>query len=318
MKRAHFNLGCIFVLACLLVLSACKPDPILPAAAPTTAPTAIPATPQPTIPPVKPSATPDTHTWQASPVLLEMFTSAGFTTPEYAWSVVPSLVVYADGRVIVARDHYQADSTTRSIDEARLEASEVCRLLNQIAADGFLTLQQSDYIRPQVTDHGVTYITVNAWESNTISAYALGLALNQKDSGGQVPAALRATAERLINYLPPNTQPYQPDRLAIRLAPLDAPQAASSWPLTQPTLTELMAQAKNSAGVVLVEGKTAQEIYSQFAGSFTNAYSENGKIYGVTIRPVFPYEKWAPDQQGWSAVPTFATEPTTTLTCSPE
>jgi outer membrane protein assembly factor BamB len=292
MKRSCLSLGCILLLFCLLILSACKPDSIPRATAP------------------------ETHSWQASPVLAMVFTSAGFTPPDYAWSVVPSFVLYADGRVIVTRESYRTGDTPRLIDEGRLDASQMCSLLNQIAVDGFLTLKQSDYIDPQVTDQGTTQITVNAWQTNTISAYGLGFALYQKDSGVQVPTALKATAERLINYLPANARPYQPDRLAVRLAPIDSQVAAPLWPLSQSTLTELVTKANGTSGVVLVEGQAAQDIYSQFAGSFSKSYSENGKTYAVTIRPVFPYEKWPPEQQGWSPAPAFATGPAITLTCS--
>ncbi len=292
MKRACSMLLYFLLLLCLLILPACKPDSIPRA------------------------ASSEAHTWQAPPVLAMVFTSAGFTPPDYAWSVVPSFVLYADGRIIVAQERYEASSTTRLMYEGHLEASEVCGLLNQIAADGFLTLKQSEYVQPGVTDQGTTQITVNAWQPNAISAYGLGFALYQKDSGMQIPTALKATAERLVNYLPAHTQSYQPERLAVRLYPTDSQVAAPLWPLAQPTLTELMTKVNGETNVALVEGQTARDIYGQFAGRFSMTYSENGKTYAVTIRPVFPYEEWSPDQQGWSPSPKFAAEPTTTLTCS--
>jgi hypothetical protein len=247
-----------------------------------------------------------------------VFTSAGFTPPNYAWSVVPSFLLYADGRVIVTEERRQAGDTSRIISESRLDLAEVCSLLYQIASDGFLTLKQSDYSEPQVTDQGTTQITVHAWQPNTISAYGLEFALYQKANGGQLPPALRATAERLMNYLPANARPYQPDRLAVRLYTSTFQVAAPLWPLSQPTLAELMTKVKGESNVVLVEGQTAQAIYDQLAGSFSKIYSENDKTYDLTVRPLFPYEVWSPDQQGWSPPSVFATEPQSTLTCAPD
>lgn len=294
MKRTHSRLICLLLLWWLLVLPSCKPNPIPHA------------------------ASSEDQTWQAPPMLAMMFTGGGFTSSDSAWSTVPSFVLYADGRVIVTRQQREGNDITRQMVEARLSTAEVCNLLYQIADDGFLVMDSSEYVEPDATDQSTTWIVVNAWQRNVISAYGLlGRLYRNKDVEG-LPAALKSTAERLLDYEPPDAQPYQVERLAIQIWPREADSAAPLWPLTQPMLAALANEVNAKSKVGLVEGQAAHDIYEQFSGSYSGIFIEDGKTYQVIIRPLLPLEEWAGDEQkGWPP-PDFPYEPRTTIACSPD
>jgi hypothetical protein len=107
MKTAPFGLCGVLLLPCFSILAIAKPD----------------------------HAPRSAHTWEAPPVLAMMFHGPGYTDPEYGWSLVPSFVLYADGRVIVAVRRSSRDGMSRAIWEGRLDSAGVCTLLDQIAAD---------------------------------------------------------------------------------------------------------------------------------------------------------------------------------------
>jgi hypothetical protein len=292
MKTAPFGVCGVLLLPCFSILAIAKPD----------------------------QAPRSARTWEAPPVLAMMFHGPGYTDPEYGWSLVPSFVLYADGRVIVAVRRFSRDGMSLAIWEGRLDSAGVCTLLDQIAADGFLALKNGDYVKPGITDLGTTTITINAWQSNTISAYGFEELLKHpgyKRPFAKIPAALMATARRLTDYRPPGAQPYQPDRLSIRLSSRDSEVAAPPWPLSEPTLTELATKG-TTHGRTMIEGRAARDVYRQVNRQVTNGfierYSENGKTYRVTIRPLLPYEEER-YVQNWSTF-SFVTKPATTLTCS--
>lgn len=141
---------------------------------------------------------PSSHTWDAQPVLISLFTSTNNTKISfYEWSKLPDLVVYADGRVLLARE-----GPKRVVYEAHLQPAEVCSLLQQIVTNGFWDLQQKDYKAVEYADLQTTWIGINAWQRKEVSAYGLEIA----PSGTPVPSALKATYMRLRDYAPPNLQ----------------------------------------------------------------------------------------------------------------
>jgi hypothetical protein len=192
MKRAHFSVCGILPLACLLIVSACKPTDV-------------------------PHAAPSSHAWAAEPVLVSLFTAANNTrTIDYEWSQLPDLVLYADGRLLVTRT-----DAKRDIYEAHLQPAEVCALLQQIATDGFLAIRPEDYAPVQYADFHTIWISINAWQGNEISAYGLDSVLKDDATAKRVPPALKATYLGLRDYMTSDLHVFQPEKVVVSVLALD-------------------------------------------------------------------------------------------------
>jgi tripartite motif-containing protein 71 len=328
------RLVCLLSMIALLV-AACTPQasletspPEATVATPESAATPLAAqateTPAPT-PSPEATETPAVHHWQASPVLVEFWNSPG---AEGGGSRLPELVVYADGRVITTPDESSTSGSTPWISEAHLSTGEVCALLTQIETDGFFEFNPSDYRPQEITDASTTYITVNAWQKQQVSAYALEYAI--WDIGTKyetyIPPALLATYERLSNYSPPNPQPYQPERVALFIEwfESDSPTAAPLWPLADLSIPSLLERGVEGDGwgqhrIVTLEGTEAAEVYALFDGAYGKEYSEEGLTYHMTVRPFLPLEEWEPTSSwAWDRDPySYVTTPTTELICDP-
>jgi hypothetical protein len=281
MKRARSVCG-ILLLVCLFV-AACKPTDVPNAAAPSS------------------------HTWAAEPVLISLFTATNFThTYFYEWSKLPDLVVYADGRVLLAREEPK-----RVVYEAHLQSADLCSLLQQITADGFWDLQQKDYKAADYADLYTIWIDVNAWRRQEVSAYGL-------DSDYLVtpmPPALKSTYIHLRDYMPSNLQPFQPDKLVVSVLEQDQQPTGVEWPLQTPSLADLHSREKGNWSGAVIDGQEASDIYKLFAGDFSRPYKENGKIYQLTIRPLLPFEVWEANRNQ-TLPPKFQQTPTSELKCS--
>ncbi|MCI0399393.1 MAG: hypothetical protein L0322_31270, partial [Chloroflexi bacterium] len=230
---------------------------------------------------------PEEYKWEASPVLISLQSTAGFTLYDYAWGLTPHLLVFSDGRVF-GTQWQEFDS--RLIWQATIPPAEVCNLLLQVESAGFFDFRQSDYVEPGVTDSGTTHITVQAWRTNSISAYALEFALVNDDEGYEpVSPTLAETYRLLSEFQPANAQPYQPERigLLIDLAPTDA--SDEIWPLSNPSLNELFADDSTE---VVIDGQEATEVYTLFEDSYSKIFLDGETKYWVVARPLFPHEIW--------------------------
>ena len=108
-------------------------------------------------------------TWQANPVLITIQDKSAWVVPE--WGHPPSLIIYADGRVIWQsnNDGYMSGSLT---------TPELCDILIKIYRFGYFDFQQKDNKEPNAYDFSTTRIMVRAWKNNTISAFALSQAMD--------------------------------------------------------------------------------------------------------------------------------------------
>jgi hypothetical protein len=328
------RLVCVLSMIALLV-AACTPQasletspPEITVATPESRATPLPAqateTPVPS-PSPEVSETPTVYHWQASPVLVEFWNSP---SGEGGGSLLPEFVLYADGGVITTRLISSAAGSTFRVSEARLSTEEVCALLTQIEADGFFEFNSSDYRPEEITDAATTHITVNAWRNRQVSAYALDYAMWDMGTEYEIdlPPALVATYQHLSNYSPPNLQPYQPERVALFIEwyESDSPTAAPLWPLAELSIHSLLERAVATEGwnqekVVMLEGMEAAQVYAHFNGEFHKQYSEEGRTYWMTARPLLPLEEWEPiSGWPWDREPySYSTSPTTELTCDP-
>jgi len=254
----------------------------------------------------KPADVPSSHTWDAEPVLISLFTSANNTKiVYYEWSKLPDLVVYADGRVLITREDPQ-----RIIYEAHIQPAEACSLLQQIATDGFWDLQQKDYATVKDADLQTIWLSANAWQHKEVSVYGFEVA----PSGMPIPSAFKATYLRFRDYTPPRLQIFQPDKLVVTVIELDQQQTAVEWPLQKPSLADLRSKVNSDWSGIIIDGQEASDIYKLFAGDFSRTYQQGGKIYQLTIRPLLPFEIWETNRN-WTKPPVFQTTPISKLEC---
>jgi hypothetical protein len=262
------------------------------------------------------------HEWSATPVLVTLQTQQGMFG---ARTRLPSLVIYADGTVIRMREESTAMGRRQFIDRAQLPPADLCRLLGQIDAAGFFEVNPADYVNPRVVDLGNTIISVDAWRSNAISAYALEIAVDEPRSGAVVPPGLAATYRLLATYTPPNFMPYQPERIDVDVAAIaatdvpaivvtDVPTqtaqtAVAAWPVAGLVLADLVKQREP------LDGPPAAAIYALFATdtAATRFYQADGQVYAVRVRPLLPFEQWP--SRGSQGLTTFAMTPTVPLAC---
>jgi hypothetical protein len=188
------------------------------------------------------------HRWSASPIVVSLTQSNSVSR-----NTLPRLVIYADGTMIRTRDEYIETDRRQFIDRAQLPPADLCRLLGQIDTAGFFAVKPTDYVPPKVVDLGNTIIHVNAWQSNTISAYALGFAINEPGSGAVVPPGLAATYQLLTTYAPPNPMPYHPERIVVDVAAIAATDVPAIVATDAPTQTQTAVAAWPVADLVLAD-----------------------------------------------------------------
>lgn len=258
--------------------------------------------------------------WQSNPVVASLYYSPGFTREEHAWSAMPALVVYADGRVIVAGDDVAGAQGGYGLGVAQVEPAEVCSLLNRIDGYGFFDYNAAEYTAPNVTDNGDTVIKVNAWRSMATQAYALGWALNPPNIPGlefpeiNVPSALSETHRLLADYRPATLAPYQPERIVLLIQRAEGSTDGEAWPLTAPSLQDLVAQAREEE--VVLDGQPAADVYALLGAGGTGTYRDGDDTSSITARPLLPLEIWE-TQNGWGHESTFEDGPKVEMACAP-
>jgi hypothetical protein len=266
-------------------------------------------------PAISPTPTAATHSWPASPVVASLYHGPGYTSRSDAWSAMPSLVVYADGRVIVTSFEQSGSEYLRSVELAQIAPAEVCSLLGAIDGYGFFDYDSDDYPRPQITDNGTTQIKVDAWRSMDASAYALHYVLGEPDLLDSVPSSLVETYRLLSDFSPPNRAPYRPERISLLIETTTSAEPAADWPLAAPSLKELLASMNEDTKELVLDGQQAADVYALFGKHESMIYSDGVTRYTITLRPLLPLEIWGPEQ-GWGRNSEFDTAPTVDLTCT--
>lgn len=303
-----------------LLLAGCVSQPAIPTLQPTSTLSATP-TLQPTLTfsatltlPIFPTNAEAVHRWDTQPVLAQLYQSAGFSGDLDAWAVLPTVVVYADGRVITTlRDyyHYSMHAWTGTIRLAHVSHDELCSLLTKIDQSGFFDFSPADYIAPTaVYDRGNTDIIVNSWRSNYVSMYAFEFLSDR-------PRALAEPYGLLLPYSyddTRNTTPYQVERLALLVRPWGTINYSSSnpWPATLPPLKKFAPGGDQTVSVLT--GQDITEAYNFFTERGRLYVSDDGLSYGVAIRPLLPFE--IPTVDPWSPSK-FEESPKVPITCDP-
>lgn len=285
----------LWVFLATLLLIGCVNQP--------TAPTRLPPTPFPTH-----IAT--IHHWVAGPVLAQIHEGAGYTEPADAWMVRPSVVIYADGRILTTETTRYSSSNVwlGTIKEMHIPPDDVCSLLTKIEQSGFFDFRESDYVSPDVLDAGNTDIIVNSWLFNSISAYAFESAKNR-------PTALLTPYNLLSSYKAFATTSYQIERVALLVIERQKSKRlddAYAWPTMLPPLKKL---ASGSSSEAVLAGQDMLDAY-EFLDNipFLSFIRDNGVEYQVFLKPLLPFEL-PTTVEGWSPPSSFEETPKIDLTC---
>lgn len=259
------------------------------------------------------------HKWRPKPVLVKMEYKGGDGGCECSYP--PSLVLYANGRIILSESFEENDEWRYRLVTTMLSRSKMCSILNTIDQTGFLYYTVDEY-RPQNSEYfsidgsNTTSITVNAWRSIYGEFYALhsylylqAASLLDQPGAPPISPALRNLYYFLNSYPSEGLELYQSQRLglAVTKTAIDPfPSPVFDWPFDEISLAEIEKSTSvdgHISRLFIVEGNPALSIYSHFGNSFASGeiVEENGQMYIVFARPILPYE--IPQLYTWNILP---------------
>ncbi|MDK3258347.1 hypothetical protein [Blastococcus capsensis] len=257
-------------------------------------------------------------------VVLQVSEVGGYTTPALLAGRVPSVTVYADGRVIT-------DGPVMAIWPApalpnlqlyRLDDGGVRELVEQAVAAG--VSETTDLGSPPVADVTSTRITVRTGgETVTREVYALGIGSLPGTEGTDRPLpgmeetygltedqlAARARLSQLIDQLrdPASAlgaervtgpEPYEPEAVAALVSPYVDPAPELSQP-EQPWPGPALPGEPIAPGVTCVTatGEQADAVLAAAAdaSSATPWTTDDGTRWSVVLRPLLPHESGCAD-----------------------
>jgi hypothetical protein len=218
----------------------------------------------------------------------------GLDSYEYAWNLAPQLVVYSDGRVIGTEWGLIGPNWLPRYWQGVISDQELCRLLVEIDNFGFLDSDIIKFDASDYTDLETTNISIQAWKPKSVSSYGLDFSIDQEgEMINDIPLELAETYKLLSNFRSPNASPFEPERVALLIRRREDDKPAELWSLTQPKLSELTVELGETGRIeAVVEDQQAAEIFAQFRGEYTRLFWEQGQVYEVTVRPLFPLEIW--------------------------
>jgi hypothetical protein len=130
-----------------------------------------------------------------------------------------------------------------------------------------------------------------------------------------VPPGLKETFRLLTALRPDDAVLYEPASVTLLVTPVDYDIPAQLWPLEEPKLNDLGSDLDFYEDAEFVfEGQTAADLSALFNGSLTKYFEDGGKLYAVTLRPLFPHEIYR-EATGWGRLSEFETTPSTEMTC---
>lgn len=176
------------------------------------------------------------------------------------------LAVYSDGTVIRAEGDGAVADLLPAMVIGRIDACAV-----PAAAAALTALADADFGMPEITDQGVTTVTVTRPDAAPVvlSAYALGIGDEYVDPG---PAAARAELTSLVEGLagaPAEVSSWTPDRIRITRfddrSGLDAADPGRPWPLARP-IDGVLRQTDRRLPCGVLDGAEAAALIAALAG----------------------------------------------------
>jgi len=252
-------------------------------------------------------------------LVLRVASAGGFLGPGVAFSQLPSVSIYGDGRVIApgAVDMIYPGPALPPLLVTRLNEAGLQAVLNEVLSTGLFVRDQSfQGASAFIADAGTTVFTLHAdGRDVTVSIYALGAFDPSQPRAGisdEEIAAHRALAQlssrlaMLNSWLPATSwsdsqsRPFTPDaiRMLVRNADTDAPDQSGianqlvPWPGSgdPATLGEPATQPAGSRCGVVTGAEAAIWFEALRAANQLTRFTAHADRYEVNPRPLLPDE----------------------------
>ncbi len=253
--------------------------------------------------PAPPTAVTTGRSWEAGPVIARFDQGAcGDSCVGQVFSPMPQAILYSDGRLVFSSAS-AADARTSPLQQRQLSQQEVCAFLNTVDQSGFWNVDMDAYAaanaaypRMQVPQN----IAISAWNSRAISASGLEDYLPGGALAGKlaVPAGLRVPLLALQQLEQGPAEPYTPAQIAVYVESLasptvvrDAASDAGAWPLADPALADLAAQADDQHMLVLPATAPVWELFERQQRGPGRIYTAaDGQQYVVAVQALWPLQ----------------------------
>jgi hypothetical protein len=251
------------------------------------------------------TADPSTPAATAGPLVVRVESVGGFVPATINLSRLPSVSVYADGRVITEGPvpMIYPGPALPNLQVQTITPERVQELARQGTEAG--VGKTVDYGRPSIADAPSTKVTVvNAGQTRSVSVEALNEA---QANGPGLTAAQRAARATLVTYVNmlqglaaaggmPPASAYEPEAVAVLTHDYvqssgESPKPVeTAWP--GPALPGAEMGAGLGIGCLTVTGAEKDKVLAA-AGKATvsTPWTLAGKKYGITFRPLLPDEK---------------------------
>lgn len=271
-------------------------------ASPSTAPTALPS------PSATDAPTPGPSQAGSSAVVLEVTSEGGFISPVASLAALPTVVVYADGRILTPAGPGAdlPDPLLPRVAVHDVHPAGVSAILAAIHQVGLDAPQTGD---PGVAaDSGTTVFTVTVDGTTTTSRFAAG---GPGPGGPGIPGGgsgdpEKAAAFDLLGQLTDTTNAwgssdvtdtqYVPAGYQVYVAPGDPGSGTTvAWPLAadpgqfgRPAVSDLGIAGLRTAIVLGADAATLGPVL--VAATAGTGFSAGGSVYTVYARPLLPHE----------------------------
>jgi hypothetical protein len=253
------------------------------------------------------TATADAPEPPADGLVIQVARAGGFVTPEMTFANLPSVSVYADGRVLApgATIMIYPGPALVPLQETTISDAEVARLL-ELADELGLTGEPLDYGQPPVADAPDTIVTITTVSGSTeqratalaeVDPADASLSDDQREARRRLQELVEAVEGQASDGSPASA--YEPDAYVAR-ATAEEPQVDQGAEEPQPRFVEWPVDLLEPAQIgdctmFAADAADALEALFRDADQLTYFTDADGATWRVTVRPVLPHESGCDD-----------------------
>lgn len=215
----------------------------------------------------------------------------GFTTQEYAFQQIPTILVTGDGRLLRpgAQIEIYPQPLLPAVGVAPIPEQTVQELLSAADEHGLLALPP-DYEQgaPQITDVGSTVVTLEAGgEVYVHSAYALGMTSPETTPARVALQSFVEAAQEITGQVSGWAEVYEPAEYEIWAQPDDvANYTEEPMPTVEPWPGETGVALADASSCLAVPAESVQSVFEE-ADQLT-FFEDAGVTYRLIVRPALP------------------------------
>lgn len=246
-----------------------------------------------------PSPTPASGAYAANEIVLRIVTSGGLVPQEYAFSQLPEVAIYGDGRVfsVGAQPAIFPGAALPPLLVTRIEPSRLPGLVADAKAAG-VDGEQRDYGQPRITDVGTTTFWANdGAQTYQTSVYALGVDGAGSDGITTEQAAARTKLRELRDELTAlgdaGDAAFEPTSVAVWARAYQRPEEAhlaqqpKAWPGPDPATGTTFASGRC---FVVTGADLATALPEIRKANGLTPWTFAGQTYAMSFRPMLPDE----------------------------